>query len=284
MKTLIVLIGYATVSGFIGLIVCGLLLWKKQQRGALIGAFIFFGGPALAYAVLYVKDTLRVHEFEAAQKEVQELCAKYGGDKIYKTVENVEGVFQMKARPKPYTQWKDQYGMVDPWGFSQGDSDDPLSVTFDGNGYLFIEQQPEFGQSNGPPYRRKFLYKTNEKIGELNPLAQADVRNEFVWKAKQITVQKLRSHYGYITEDLTTPEMRKKWIGAGKTKIIDLQTQDVLAERTGYFLAVGAPNQVAWAPAIACTQSSLSQLLLKVLKPITVSIQARDQYDSLGAE
>ena len=71
-----------------------------------------------------------------------------------------------------------------------------------------------------------------------------------MYEVKTVTnVKNLLSRYGYLTEDLSTTEMRNNWIGAGRIKIIDLQTNEVLAERKGYFRARGdilPPHGLRW--------------------------------------
>ena len=289
MKTLVELFFYAVVSGLIGLVVCGVLAYRKRTRAAWICAAIFFGGPILAFAAAYTRDTLAQKDFEAARKEVQELCAKNGGDKIYRTVENVEGVFQMRARnPDLEGQMQDQYGMIDPWGAAQGDfMNIPVPLSTRGRGYLFVEQQPGFGQPEGPPYRRTYLKPTGRKNGDKYP--GADYKDDPELNPQEIRVQKLRSRYGYLMEDLTTPEMRSKWIAGGRIKVIDLQTKEVLADRTGYFRAAGPSDKLKWAGSGAYStdhmcpnHSHLGQFLVSVLKPI--SIYSLEQLKSVETE
>jgi len=188
-------------------------------------------------------------------------------------VDNVEGVFQMKARnPDPEGQWRDQYGMVDPWGKAQGDPDYPAFMATRGRGYWFFEQQPEFGRPVGPPYRRSYLSPTGMKIGDTQP--GADFKDDPALVVKTIPVSTLRSRYGYYIEDLSTEEMRRRWIAGGRIKIIDLQTKEVLAEQVGYFRAMGSASKMKWAgihgTAHFCPHGrSLDQLLMDVLRPVS---------------
>lgn len=271
MKTLIPLIAYGLLSGLIGLVLCSWLQWKsKRPSAAAIAAAICFGGPPALYGFLYLKEGLTQTSFEQDVAYVHELCAKYGGDKIYRTVDNVEGVFQMKQRnPDQDKQWADQYGMVEPWALTFGDQSTlPVHLDINGRGYWFIEQQPEFGKPVGPPYRRKFIRATNKKIGETNPYSRE--KDEPAYEHVAIQSPTLRARYGYTTEDLSTPELRKRWIGGGKLKIIDLQTNEVLAERTGYYKARGPVVKSAWAGGFNCTSPNdghFSSFIYSVLKP-----------------
>jgi hypothetical protein len=258
LKTLIPLVVLIVASGLIGLVVCITLLFFKRYWIALVSALVFFGGPIALSVGIYIKAVLDRDEFEAARKVVNELCAKHGGDKIYKTVENVEGVFQMRARTNwsGDQSWGDQYGMFDPWGAAQGDETEPvIELNCKGDGYWFVEQ-PSGREPGAPPYRRR-TYVKREKVD----------------------IHHLRSRYGYITQDLSTPQMRKRWIAGGRIKVIDLQTNEVLAERVGYFLTSGRD----WLPRAAfqngriCPDSHLGAFLRQVLKPIQVPPSAEQQ-------
>lgn len=171
MKTLIALLFYAVVSGLLGLVVCGLLWWFKKKRAAAIMAAIFFGGPVVAYIHLYIRDTIEEKRFKEDVAYVQELCRKDGGVKIYKTVNDVEGIFQIKAgNPDVHSELQDQYGMDNPWAREIGDSANlEYMLSFEGKGYLYIEQQPGYGIPEGPPYRLLNLHPTGRRMSDIYP-------------------------------------------------------------------------------------------------------------------
>jgi len=286
---MIELIVYGVVSGLFGLVICGLCIRWNRKRAALIAAMIFFGGPIAAYLYVALREDMAASNFEADVAYVKELCAKQGGEKIYRTVDNVEGVFQMKARnPDPEGQWRDQYGMVDPWGMAQGDSEELLGfLSTAGRGYWYFEQQPKFGAPDGPPYRRKHLVSTPELAHA--PSSDAVISREGNILSRQSSeVKILRSRYGYYIEDLSTKEMRSRWIAGGRIKIVDLQTKEVLAEQVGYFRAMGNASKMKWGgihgTAHYCPHGrSLGKLLMDVLKPINES-PTNEQLSRLKGE
>jgi hypothetical protein len=270
MKAFITLLAYAVVSGLVGLIVCGLLFYRQKYRAGCIAVLVFFGGPVLGYVYLEVDAHLQARQFEEDVAYVKELCAKYGGDKIYRTVDNVEGVFQMRARnPDPDAQWRDQFGMIDPWGRAIGDSPYVavrLFETPEHGGYLYFEQQSSY-QKEGPPYRRTLITWTGKRIVESQPYYPQ--KDWMQYGRETITVAKLRSRYGYITEDISTPEMRKRWIGGGRVKVFDLQTNEMMAETTGFFKARGLSVSDHWASTntLCPMGGGLNGFLAKVLHP-----------------
>jgi hypothetical protein len=292
MKTLATFALYTLVSGVVGFIICALLLRNpRTRRLTAIAAAICFGGPPVAYGYLWILDTVELSSFKQDVAYVAELCAKDGGDKIYRTAENVEGVFQMRARDSGDSQLRDQFGMFDPWGFAQYDRADPaVPVGYQADDYRFVETQLGANRS-GPPFRRKILIDTGRRIGDLIPRALPEQADKTIWERQWFEVSRLRSRYGYITEDLTTSEMRRRWIGAGKIKIIDLATNEVMAQRVGYFRAAGPMALDHWSGGGAyqngriCPQdSSLSGFLLSVLRPLPPIVPTSDLVQSLYRE
>lgn len=249
MKWLFAWIVIFVISWGLGIILCGIALWNKNYKFAKIAAIVLFGLPVVFLGADLILQKMILNDFEYAKKEVARLCALDGGDKIYKTVDNVQGVFQMRLRQPEssrdekgrYRQWmSDQYGMEDPYGMAQNDrstleswvgesSIRPNSPPRGKQGYWFIEQQPKYGALEGALFRRTYLVDSKKSNDPEKP----------TFVTQQVDVTKLKSRYGYLTEDLTTKEMRDHWIGAGRIKIIDLQTNEVLAERKGYFRASG---------------------------------------------
>lgn len=263
MKTLIPLIVFAAICFGVGLIAAVLLLALKKKRAALKTAAVLFALPVVAALLVFARDEWRHRDMQARLAYVQELCAKNGGERIYRTVDNVEGVFQMKARnPDPEDQWRDQYGMVDPWG-ANADSDNLQDLVLDPLGnesrYVFVEQQPPFGSPPGPPFRRTRIVAAPSTSAD----GTADARG---FRIEQRLVETIRSRYGFYFEDLSTTEMREQWISAGRLKIVEISTGELIAERIGYGL--GNPrNKMSWSGGDICSSGSGS-FLLSALRPV----------------
>ena len=281
MKTLIPLLVLAATCFGVGLISATLLLLLKKKRAALKTAAALFALPVAAALLVFARDDWKHREMQARLAYVKELCAKYGGEKIYRTVDNVEGVFQMKARnPDPEGQRRDQYGMVDPWGAAIGDSETfhlaaSISFFYGGTAYAFVEQQPPFGSGEGPPYRRSYYVGTGRTIGDEYPAeasSRPEIANKPLVKLVVENVNTLKSDYGFYFEDLSTKELRARWISSGRLRIVDLRTKEVIAERTGYGL--GNPkNRVSWSSGDICMPGeSVGSTLRRTLRPISQSM------------
>jgi hypothetical protein len=269
MKTLFALIAYTILSVLIGLLVRHFQRKAGNTGAAMISAVIFFGLPPLSITYVVVRDWIDHWQWEKDVAYVQELCAKQGGTKIYRTVDNVEGIFQMRARPaRDDVQWRDQFGLHDPWGLAWFDFAIPAIGIGSGSGqpgrvYWFLEQQPGVSVE-GPPYRRRF---------------STDDRDPGV------VVAELRSRYGYVIDDLSTHEMRSRWIAGGRIRIIDLSSQELLAEQTGFFRAFGAQFNEPWRGVTGSVnfchgQMALHAFVMQVLKP-PPSLPTESQLESL---
>jgi hypothetical protein len=262
MKILIPLFLYAVLSMPPGLFILFRAgITDKWSKAKIIWIVVLLGGPPALYSAIYFMQYREAQVFKQDVAYVKELCAKDGGDKILRTADNVEGIFQIKPRARvTELSWSDQFGMPDPWGRAQGDNSSdridnrgrpsiplgPESVGTGKHGYWFLEQHEDM--RIGPPYQRV--------IG-----GSRDV----------LTVATLRSRFGYLSEDISTPEMRRRWIAGGRITIVDLQTREVLATRSGYFRAAGLSSPMHWSSAWSganCPQGlHLSDFLLTVLKP-----------------
>lgn len=264
MKALIPFLLLGALLYLIGSILHAYMARTNKSKNAIrMVTVVFFGSPIILFFILAFEGWQERRQFEADVNYVRELCAKHGGDKIYRTVDNVEGVFQITNRPYiTEAGWQDQYGMQDPWGKAQGDSDSTLAgggpsiplgkngVRTGVDGYQFLEQHTAFGESNKPYLRRT---RGNNMSAYVSTL---------------------QSRYGYQTEDISTPEMRKRWIAGGRIKIINLQTREILAERVGYFRSIGKYASMHWAGAsaygtegICPNKSQLGQFLTSTLHP-----------------
>jgi len=190
---------------------------KRKKFPAVVIAPVIaltFVGPIAFYAYFFVNGKLDELQFQKDVVYVKELCTKFGGDKIYRTVDNVEGVFQSTYRsPVTDAMLRDQLGMPDPWARVQLDSENPAlgvgpkAAEQGANGYWFLEQR--LGNAEGPPYRRRFSTSYDDA---------------------GMTVKTLRSRYGYQAVDISTPEMRSRWIAGGRISLIDLETKEVLGK------------------------------------------------------
>lgn len=214
--------------------------------------------PTISLIVMFILESIADYKFNALKDKVDELCKTKGGDVIYKTVNNVDGILQMRPKKK---ELQSNLNMTDPYARAQGDAENmeglvgtsivreiamfarksdfykgERSAPLGKYGYRFVEQVVD-----DQKYLRMFLVPTGVKVDSgVYSLDKLDAIEDEGYKYGEIYTENSISRYGYLTEDLTTKEMREDWIGGGRIKIVDLKTNEILAVRTGYFLAKGA--------------------------------------------
>lgn len=179
-------------------------------------------------------------------KAKMEAYCKIAGEKIYKTVDNVEGVYLLKIRPGKIN-FGDQFRMDDPYGHDSGGD---LYI----ESFLRLKIKPKKPMIPGAPPRNGYLW-----VEAIDP--QDGVRYRYTgrwfepWQTDKHYLQGYMKfvmdkapatgpapRYGVTYDDISTREDRESWIAGSSLRVIDLQTQEVLAERIGYMWDPGQGN------------------------------------------
>jgi len=171
------------------------------------------------------------------------------GERIHKTVEDVDGIFLLKLRP-PLLNFSNQFRLDDPYGrdylgegyirsFLQANHELPAELarlkgrayTPDAQiGYAFVEAE---NPTDGKRYRYTAF---------IDQPGKADPRFSLQY-ARVILTSRISNdpppRYGVTYEDISTPEDRRYWIAGSSLKILDMLTNEVIAERIGYMLDPG---------------------------------------------
>lgn len=227
------------------LVVSGLVLWlARPLKWKLIGFAVvcaLFGYPLLSG---HLEQKERQEKNDAIAARFMQLCKEKAGDRIVRTVEGVDGFYIMRPRKptKNHQEYLDQFWMGDPYGHSDYEAEVPEKAflsdrsgrTTDSTktitpitGYEFIElPNPEYDvKGEGSKYVRILaIRRTTDKEGRQS-----------IEYEKTLT-DMLRSRYGLNWEDISTPGDRKIWIAGGRMQVINLETSEVVAERTGYVI------------------------------------------------
>ena len=218
-----------------------------------------------------------------------EKCRTVAGEKIYKTVPDVEGVLLLKVRPRVGDrEWADKL-----WpgaAFALEATADDFVNTFLGyehsshrtepvkpsyRGYIGMDYQPD-NPSNLPGYSyvdvidekdgKRYRISGSEKIvGKKDTTAKGvqmamekDVNydlNIYRWSLDKSSAPGPAPRYAVTYEDHVVPEERALWLASGIVKVIDRQTGEVLGEMTRYAWSAGAPspaNPSPWLTAYKC--------------------------------
>lgn len=224
---------------------------------ASILAFVL--GTVLA-AASHAQEVDPKARLKTAEKMFADRCKK-SREFIYRTAENVEGIFLMKVRPAGIN-YRDQYRMDDPYGNDHGgeayiesflrgkyatsSTKEQTAITPPRDAYLFVEA---IDQLDGKRYRYTGALKAVGKQDTSAPNIQVEIKrnpdydlNIYAFMLDRIPAPGALPRYGVTYDDISTREERDYWIAASSLKVIDLKTNEVMAERIGYMMDRGQGN------------------------------------------
>ena len=178
---------------------------------------------------------------ETAMRMWKERCEAKAGVKIYRTVDDVDGIFLMKIRT--FTNYGDQFAMNDPYGH---DAYGDIYILNFLKG--FYHQRTDQPKVPGSPLREGFKYveaidpKDGVRYRYTGRIDQPWLRDkrygewvrDFVLDKSPATGSPPR--YGVTYDDISTHEEREYWIAGSSLRVIDLKTNEVIAERIGYMV------------------------------------------------
>ena len=203
------------------------------------------------------------------------LCKTEAGEFIYKTVENVEGLYMM--RPSEHVtdyELEHLYALEDPYDAT----DDPHPQD-----YLV---QPPFGQYQFmESLRTKDESDTSQRYIRYSRGSAKESKRDYVYMdgtrshrvpyiVKKEGVSSLNSRYGYTWRGIPRPHDRELGIVGGELIVLDTQTKEVLGVRRGFIRSGNVRNLtgVWWLAGQVCPVKkalSSSQFIQKVVRPTT---------------
>jgi hypothetical protein len=186
--------------------------------------------------------------FAKAEAMFQERCKK-AGVFIHRTAENVEGIFLLKLRPKGIN-YDDQYRMDDPYGRDSGG--DEYIKTF------FLEPMLQANTHAKPEVleriRREHLgyryvdaidpkdgerYRYTGRVEEPWQRDKSYLKGYTRFILDRVSAPDPAPRYGVTYDDISTREERDYWIAGSSLRVIDLATDEIMAERVGYMMDRG---------------------------------------------
>mgnify|MGYP001586753621 CR=1 FL=1 len=198
------------------------------------------------------------------------LCKTEAGEFVYKTVENVEGLYQMRPR-KEVTDHQRQhlYVLEDLYGSNLGESSEPEGRYIGPNRYTLFET-PEVNRPV-PEWKKKYRHPSYFS----KPDASARLARYFGYNGREIkTIQKeygesRKSRYGYTWRGIKRPNDRELGITGGELVVIDLEIGEVLAVRRGYVRGDTELPRLGMVWQRPCPLMDADGLFIfKVLKPV----------------
>ena len=177
------------------------------------------------------------------------------GERIYRTADNVEGIYLLKIRPEKIN-YNEQFVLDDPYGR------DLSGISYIKSFLRGSYQAETTGVAKaGSPPRLGYMYvvAADEKGGlykYIGRLQEHEVTSSVLvggtgkkFKTTEFVVEKIifsgaAPRYGVSYDDISTKEERDYWIAGSSLKIIDLETKEIVAERIGYMIDLAQGNTV----------------------------------------
>lgn len=199
----------------------------------------------------------------------EHLCKTEAGEFIFKTVENVEGVYQMRPRTSTTEhQQRHLYATEDPFNDNVGESAEPEGRYIGPTRYKYFETPQVTLQL--PEGKRKYRHPSYF----LKPSANDKVARYFGYNGHELkSIQKeydasRKSRYGYTWRGIQHTNDRELGIAGGEFIVMDLDTSEVLAIRRGFIRGDTAPPRLGMVWQISCPAADTDgRFIFKVLKP-----------------
>jgi hypothetical protein len=197
----------------------------------------------LMIAAFYINNRIAEYKFKEAYEYFINKCEAEAGEFIYRTVDDVEGLYQMRLRdPRDYFD-RMRYGDIpeDPYGHTNLEAQRPWN--------LFIRNPKEryqFFETKKEPIMRGYELniehlKFSEKplfIGgeywryELTDEPYFNGRVYIYTKAAQADT--LKSKYGFTWKEVRDEKDKKYGVFSGEIYVIELKTKEILAVKKGF--------------------------------------------------
>jgi len=208
------------------------------------------------------------------QEYFEHLCKTEAGEFIFKTVENVEGIYQMRPREETTDNYLQHlYALEDPYGATKHPEEYFIQPAI--GKYQFLEvliTQDVGSHANGKYlryYRDEKAHPGREYQTAINGRA---VRVPYI--VAQQNVSTLQSRYGYTWRGITRPHDREMGIAGAELIVLDLETKEVLAVRRDFVRSGDGRYMtgVWWLTSQKCSKGGIKpqhQFIYEVLKPLT---------------
>ena len=215
------------------------------------------------------------------QEYFDHLCKTEAGEFIYKTVENVEGIYMMRPQPKATDyEIRHLYSLEDPNIIHDGEDHEPAFKYVAPQRYQFFET-PFSGQVQPRlknEYRHSSFFVTPGLGSRYERYSGYDGRDMKVMLKEY--VKDLKSQYGYTWRGIRRPHDRELGIAGGELIVLNLNTNEVLAVRRRYIRAMVPDHPgagIIWGRVCYPEQGARSiqafGFVSRVLKPLNAAEQ-----------
>lgn len=170
------------------------------------------------------------------------LCKTEAGEFIYKTAENVEGLYMMRpSKGATDDELSHLYTLEDPYDVTDDPHPQDYLVQPPFGQYKFMEiLRTEDETDTSQPYMRYFRGSEKKKRDYVYMDGTRSHRIPYV--VKKEGTSSLKSRYGYTWRGVQRPSALELGIAGGELIVLDVQTQAVLAVRRGFIRSGNVQN------------------------------------------
>jgi hypothetical protein len=212
------------------------------------------------------------------QEYFDHLCKTEAGEFIYKTVENVEGIYQMRPRKRATDyELEHLYAIEDPYGSIEPEASKPedylVQPPFGRYGFL---EAPFFtdGKDDQTGFIRYFRGNPQNSMKDFVFMKGShSERVPYVVETERSA--SLKSYYGYTWRGITRPHDRELGIASSELIVLDLKGNEVLGVQRRFIRSGGIRNNLSgvwWLNGQVCDQFGgkhlyTTEFISQVLKP-----------------
>lgn len=209
------------------------------------------------------------------QQYFEHLCKTEAGEFIYNTVDNIEGIFQMRPRQRPTDyELAHLYALEDPYGQTYREHDEPESLYVKPTLYKFFETP--FVQRKEPAWKKPYRHPSffMEPDVESNYVRYLGYDGQNPKTMRKEYDKNFKSRYGYTWRGIRRLHDREFGVAGGELIILDLHSEEVLGVKRGFLRAVPderRPTGIVWAkvcPLPGGKIKSPHEFIFQVLKPV----------------
>lgn len=186
------------------------------------------------------------------------LCETEAGEYIFKTVDDVEGLYQMRAMPRRSDKvLRDRYGFEDPadWSRREGEAAQTLFIGGPARGFRFFESDRLLAQTTIPIYQKYWTVTPWSNPGSATywRYHNADYTHGGGGTTGEVTpVADIESRYAYTWRGIRRERDREFSIAGGELIVLDRVTGEILGVRRSFAIARQYRHNLDWEFAYYC--------------------------------
>ena len=167
------------------------------------------------------------------QEYFDHLCETEAGEFIYRTIEDVEGLYMMRPRKEATDdELSHLYALEDPYGHTNGEANRGEYHFVSPNRYSYLERPAKHSRSVQGQKQPSSGDLNEQKLTGYDRFSGYDARH--LESMHKDFIHGLKSRYGFTWRGISRPHDREFGIAGGELIVLDLEKNEVLGVRRGY--------------------------------------------------